>query len=59
MKKLFNYLKKSREELGKVSWPSSQTTINHTGIVIAISIAVAVFLGAIDYGLNKVLELFI
>ncbi|MBT4349926.1 preprotein translocase subunit SecE [bacterium] len=59
MKKLFNYLKKSREELGKVSWPSRQTTINHTGIVIAISIAVAVFLGAIDYGLNKVLELFI
>ena len=59
MKKLFDYLKKSHEELSKVSWPSKQTTINHTGIVIAISIAVAVFLGAIDYGLNKVLELFI
>ncbi|MBT7553504.1 preprotein translocase subunit SecE [bacterium] len=59
MKKLFNYLKKSREELGKVSWPSRQTTINHTGIVLAISVAVAIFLGGIDYILNKILQLFI
>jgi len=59
MNKLINYLKKSREELGKVVWPSRQTTMNHTGIVIVISIAVAIFLGAVDYILNKILQLFI
>ena len=59
MNKLINYLKKSREELGKVVWPSRQTTMKHTGIVIAISVAVAIFLGTIDYLLNKILELFI
>ena len=59
MNKLINYLKKSREELGKVAWPSKQTTLNHTGIVIVISIAVAIFLGAIDYILNKILQLVI
>ncbi|MFA6253430.1 MAG: preprotein translocase subunit SecE [Patescibacteria group bacterium] len=57
MSKLSDYLKGSKEELAKVVWPSRQTTINHTLVVIAISLIVAIFLGAIDYGLSKVLEL--
>ncbi len=56
MSKLSDYLKGSKEELAKVVWPSRQTTINHTLVVIAISLIVAIFLGAIDYGLSKVLE---
>ncbi|RJQ33633.1 preprotein translocase subunit SecE [Candidatus Parcubacteria bacterium] len=59
MNKLVNYLKGSREELAKVTWPNKETTINHTLMVIGISVAVAVFLGAIDYVLNKVLEVLI
>jgi len=59
MNKLVNYFKGSREELGKVSWPNRETTINHTVMVIGISIAVALFLGAIDYGLSKILEVLI
>lgn len=59
MNKLVNYLKGSREELAKVSWPNRETTINHTVMVIGISIAVALFLGAVDYVLNKVLEVLI
>ena len=57
MDKLVNYFKGAKEELAKVVWPSRQTTINHTLMVIVISVAVALFLGAIDYGLSKVLEL--
>jgi preprotein translocase subunit SecE len=57
MSKLSEYLKGAKEELSKVVWPSRQTTINHTLVVIAISLIVAVFLGAIDYGLSKVLGL--
>ncbi|MCB9802450.1 preprotein translocase subunit SecE [Candidatus Nomurabacteria bacterium] len=59
MSKLINYLKESRTELAKVSWPSKQTTLQHTGIVIVISLLVAIFLGGIDFLLNKILELFI
>jgi preprotein translocase subunit SecE len=59
MNKLVNYLKGSREELAKVSWPNRETTINHTLMVIGISIAVAIFLGAMDYVLNKVLEVLV
>lgn len=57
MSKLVDYLKGSREELAKVVWPSRQTTINHTLVVIAISLIVSIFLGAADYGLSKILEL--
>lgn len=57
MSKLVDYLKGAKEELAKVVWPSRQTTINHTLVVIAISLIVAIFLGAADYGLSKVLEL--
>ncbi|PLX25673.1 preprotein translocase subunit SecE [Candidatus Parcubacteria bacterium] len=59
MNKLVNYLKGSREELAKVSWPNRETTVSHTVMVIGISIAVALFLGAVDYVLNKVLEVLI
>ena len=56
MTKLINYLKGSREELSKVVWPSRETTINHTLMVLGISLAVAIFLGAIDFVLSKLLE---
>ena len=57
MSKLTDYLKGAREELAKVVWPSRQVTTNHTLVVIIISLAVALFLGAVDYGLGKILEL--
>lgn len=59
MDKLFNYFKGAKEELSKVVWPTRQTTINHTLMVIFISVAIALFLGAIDYGLSKILGLII
>lgn len=53
---LVQYIQDAREELSKVSWPSRQQTTNSTVLVVAVSVAVAVFLGAADYGLNKLLE---
>ncbi len=43
------YLKGSKEELKKVSWPQKKTVINHTIAVIIISVLVALFLGALDF----------
>ena len=54
---IIQYFKDSRAELRKVVWPSRQETINHTIMVVVISLGVAFFLGAVDYVLNKLLEL--
>ena len=59
MNKLITYLKESKIELKKVIWPTKQQTKNHTLLVIGVSLAVAFFLGAVDFILNKVLEIFI
>jgi len=56
MNSIAKYLQDARLELRKVSWPSKQETTNSTMLVIGVSVAVAAFLGAIDYGLNKLLE---
>ena len=49
MSKLITYLKESRAELMKVAWPSRKQTRDSTIIVIIVSIAVAIFLGVLDY----------
>jgi preprotein translocase subunit SecE len=46
--KIINFLKEVRIELKKVTWPTRQETVKHTLAVIAISLAVAIFLGAAD-----------
>lgn len=49
---LFSYFQESKEELKKVVWPTRKETLNGTIMVIAISLAVAAFLGLADYVLN-------
>ncbi|MFA6042062.1 MAG: preprotein translocase subunit SecE [Patescibacteria group bacterium] len=50
------YFRESYEELKKVSWPSRKQTINDTLLVIAVSVGVAAFLGALDIGLTSALN---
>jgi len=56
MNTIVKYLRDAREELRKVTWPSQKQTTNSTLLVVAVSIIIAVFLGTVDYGLNKLLE---
>ena len=53
---LVNYLRESKEELEKVSWPSRADTLRYSGIVIGMSVVLAVFFAALDYGLSHGLE---
>jgi len=53
---LVNYFKQALEELKKVVWPSRRETTQHTLIVVALSLGLALFLGAIDYALNYGLQ---
>lgn len=54
--KISSYLKESRTELKKVIWPTHIETFHHTLAVIGISVAVAIFLGALDYIFNFILK---
>jgi len=48
MQKVITFIKEAREELKKVSWPTREQTVRYTGLVIGVSLAVALFLGILD-----------
>lgn len=54
-----DYLKGARAELKKVIWPNRQATIRLTLIVIGVSLAVAVFLGGLDFLFATLLRIFV
>jgi preprotein translocase subunit SecE len=56
MDKLINYLKGVIAEVKKVTWPTKKETYNYTLLVIGVSLAVAVFLGGLDYIFNFIIE---
>ncbi|MBX4191548.1 MAG: preprotein translocase subunit SecE [Candidatus Doudnabacteria bacterium] len=51
------FIKEARSELTKVVWPSRKEIIRITLAVVILSVAVAVFLGAVDFGLSKLINL--
>ena len=46
--KIITFIKEVLLELKKVNWPTKKEALNHTIIVIGISLAVAAFLGGLD-----------
>lgn len=57
--RIVRYFKETRAELRKVTWPSRQETIRLTAIVLAVTIAMAVFLGLVDYAFTRLFALFL
>jgi preprotein translocase subunit SecE len=49
MKKLFRYLKESALEMKKVVWPSRESVISSTKVVIVSTFIFAIVLGLVDY----------
>lgn len=47
--KLTIYIQASIQEMKKVTWPTKKETQNYTLLVIGVSLAVATFLGALDF----------
>lgn len=47
-----DYLMHSIAELKKVSWPSKEMTLRYSILVVAVSVATAVFFAALDFGLR-------
>ena len=53
------FLKEAKAELTKVVWPTRKETLRITVGVVLLSLSVAIFLGAVDYGLTKLFEFFV
>lgn len=51
-----DYIQESRSELRKVHWPTREETIQLTVAVIAMTVAVAIFLGLVDEILLKLVS---
>ena len=46
--KVAEYLKETRAELKHVNWPTRKQAVSYTLVVIALSVATALFLGLFD-----------
>lgn len=57
--RLTNFLKETRTELKKVTWPTRQETIRYTAAVVVISAVLSVFLGGLDFIFQYVLNTFV
>ncbi len=58
MNKVIQFFKDSYGELKKVIWPSRDSVIASTKVVLFSTIAVALFLGVVDFLLVRGIDLF-
>lgn len=59
MQKVINFFVEAKGELMKVNWPSQKDLIRYTILVVVISLAVAIFLGALDTLFSYLVERFL
>jgi preprotein translocase subunit SecE len=57
--KAIQFLREVIEELRKVSWSNKKQTIGSAMVVILLVIAVAIFVGLVDFGLSIILGILI
>lgn len=57
MKKIARYFKGCWAELKKVSWPSRDTVVRYTWVVIISTIVFAIVLGLVDIGIAELMDL--
>jgi preprotein translocase subunit SecE len=55
------FIKESKEELSKVSWPSKKDVVRYSTIVVCVTVGLAAFFAVLDWaltlGLDKLIEL--
>lgn len=50
MNRIKTFFKEAKQEFGHINWPTKAETIRMVIIVISISLVMAIYLGALDYG---------
>lgn len=56
---IIRYLKETRAELKKISWPSREEATRLTAIVLAVTAFMAALLGLVDYIFTRLFDLII
>ncbi len=59
MNKVVQFFQEAKAELLKVNWPTKKQTVNYTILVVAVSVAVALFLGGLDFVFSYILKTYI
>ncbi len=54
---ILRYLRETRAELRKVSWPTQKEALNLTYIVLLVTLVFALVLGALDYVFSLIFQL--
>ena len=58
LEKLRNFLREVRVEMEKVTWPGRKEVQAATLVIIGLVLLLAVFIGAVDFVVSRVLGLF-
>lgn len=53
------FLKEARSEFNRVTWPSREKALRLTSAVLAVVVAMALFVAAFDYLFNTVVEVLV
>ncbi len=56
MQRIVTFLREAKAELLKVDWPNRTQVTHSTLIVVGVTLAVAAFLGTLDYGFNSLVR---
>jgi preprotein translocase subunit SecE len=59
IKSLTTYLRASKAELEKVSWPTKEETLRYSGLVVVVCFVTAGFFASLDFGFSRGLDLLI
>ena len=57
--KIITFLKEVNLEMKKVNWPTRKQTIKYTLIIISVMVAVAIYLGGLDFIYTTLLNRFV
>jgi preprotein translocase subunit SecE len=56
VRKGMQFLREAKTELKKVKWPTRKELLASTAVVIVLTLAIAFFLGLVDFGLIKLIK---
>ena len=59
IRKIKVFFQEARQEFRHVNWPTRDEAIRLTSVVVALSVLLAVFLGALDYFFTLLLKIFV
>ena len=53
MQKIIKFLKETKTEMTKITWPTKNEIIGSTIVTVVVSIVVSIFIGIVDFALDK------